>query len=92
MNSKGKPLIYVQMKKALYGLLLSTLLFYRKSAKDLEAYGFQINPYDPCVTKNMIKNKRMTVVWNLKKLKVSLVYSFEINSFQDIYQAFIEYS
>ena len=49
--------------------------------KDLEAYGFQIKPYDPCVAKKMIKNKQMAVVWHVDDLKVSHVDSFEITKF-----------
>ena len=37
MSSKVKPLIYVQIQKALYGLIHSALLFYRKLVTDLEA-------------------------------------------------------
>ena len=70
MRSKGKPLLFVQIKKALYGLLHSTILFYRNLVKDLESYGFQINPYKPCVANKMINNKHMTVVWHMDDLKV----------------------
>jgi len=42
------------MNKALYGLLQSASLFYKKLRKDLERYGFVINPYDPCVANAMI--------------------------------------
>ena len=35
-NSKGNPLLYVKMCKALYGILRSALLFYRKMVKNLE--------------------------------------------------------
>ena len=61
-NSKGKPVLYVKMYKALYGLLRSALLFYKKLVADLEAYGFEINPYDPCVANKIINGKQMTVV------------------------------
>ncbi len=37
------------MSKALYGMLKSTLLFYKKLVEDLKSVGFEINPYDPCV-------------------------------------------
>ena len=47
-------MLYVQTNKALYGLLQSALLFYKKLQKDLEGYGFVINPYDPCVANTMI--------------------------------------
>ena len=36
-TSKGKSLLYVKIHKALYGLLRSALLFYRKLVGDLEA-------------------------------------------------------
>ena len=55
MSRKGKPLLYVKMKKALYGLLRSALLFHRKLVNDLEACGFHINLNDPCMAHNMIK-------------------------------------
>ena len=45
-NSRGKPLLYARVEKALYGLLRSALLFYRKLVGELKAYGFVINPYD----------------------------------------------
>ena len=62
MISKEKPLLYVQIQKALYGLLHSVLLLYMKLLKDIEAYGFHINPYIPCVANNIIKEKQMTLV------------------------------
>ena len=48
-DKRGKPVLYVQLYKSLYGLMRSALLFYRKLRGELEAYGFTINPYDPCV-------------------------------------------
>ena len=47
--SKGVPLMYVCMNKAICGLLKTTLLFYRKLMTDLEGIGFKLNPYGPCV-------------------------------------------
>ena len=49
MDKKGTPILYVRLKKAMYGLLRSSLLFYRKMRGELEAYGFKINLYDPYV-------------------------------------------
>ena len=54
MGKKGTPILYVRLKKALYGILRSSLLFYRKIRGELEAYGFKINPYDPCVGNKMV--------------------------------------
>ncbi len=70
-NSKGKSLLYVKMHKALYGLLRSALLFYKKLVSDLEGYGFEINPYDTCVANKMVNRSQMTVVWHVDDLKVS---------------------
>lgn len=78
MNSKGKQLLYVKCYKAVYGLLRSALLFYKKLVADLEAYGFEINPYDPSVATKDINGEQMTVVWHVDDLKVSHRNSFEI--------------
>lgn len=51
-SKKGESLLYVKMKKAMYGLLRSALLFYLKLVKDLTDFGFTINPYDPCVAQS----------------------------------------
>jgi hypothetical protein len=49
VDRKSTPILYVKLQKALYGLMRASLLFYRKLSKELEAYGFTINPYNPCV-------------------------------------------
>ena len=36
--------LYVMMKKALYGMLQLSLLYYKKFRKDLKESGFIINP------------------------------------------------
>ena len=50
-SSKGEPMLYVGLSKALYRLLQSALIFYRKLRDELEYFGFTLNPYDPCVAK-----------------------------------------
>ena len=74
-------MIYVKMSKALYGMLESALWFYKKLKKDMEAYGFIINPYDPCVANSMINGKQMTVTWHVEDLNVSHEDSAEITKF-----------
>ena len=54
MDKKGTHILYVRLKKALYGLLRSSLLFNRKLCGKLEAYGFNINTYDPCMGNKMV--------------------------------------
>ena len=68
----------MQLFKRVYGLLRPALLFYRKLKKELEAYGFVINPYDPCVANRIAEDgNQQTVVWHVDDLKVSHVDSFE---------------
>ena len=52
-------------------MMCSALLFYHKLVRDLKAYGFKINPYDPCVANMDIDGFQMTVVWHVDYLKVS---------------------
>ena len=54
MNNKGKELLYVKIQKDIYGLLRSAIPFYLNMVKDLEHFGFEINPYNPCVANNII--------------------------------------
>ena len=53
-SSKGEPMLYVRLSKALYGLLQSAIMFYMKLCAELEDFGFTVNPYDPCVAKKII--------------------------------------
>jgi hypothetical protein len=73
VDSKGEAILYVQMHKALYGMLRSALLFYSKFVGDLEGEGYVINPYDPCVANKVINGKQCTVGWHVDDLKVSHV-------------------
>ncbi len=68
---KDKPVIYLEVLKAIYGMLQSALLFYKKLRADLEEDGFKVNPYDPCVANKMVNNKQMTITWHVDDLKVS---------------------
>ena len=66
-DSKGNAMLCVEMKKALYALLQSALLFCRKLRKYLEAYGFVINTYDPCVANSIIESHQMTMTYQINK-------------------------
>ena len=35
----------------------------------LEAYGFKIDPYDPCVENKMVGGKQITVFWHVDDQK-----------------------
>ena len=70
---KGVKVLYLQVLMAIYGMLQSSLLFYKKLRKDLESIQFEINPYDPCVANRMVNDKQHTVVWHVDDLKSSHV-------------------
>jgi hypothetical protein len=58
----------------MHGLLRSALSFYWKLRRELEDFGFVINPYDPCVA-NRTSNwgKQQTVLWHVDDLMMSQV-------------------
>ena len=59
------------MQKALYCVLVSVVLFYKKLQKDLEGIGFKINPHDICVANQTIQGTQHTMVWHVDDLKSS---------------------
>jgi hypothetical protein len=69
----NKKILYVRMVKALYGMLKSSLLYYKKFRKDIEEIGFKVNPYDPCVANRIVNGKQHTIVWHVDDLKSSHV-------------------
>jgi hypothetical protein len=72
MVYEGKAkVLYVQMLKALYGMLQSSLLYYKKFRGDIELIGFKVNPYDPCVANRIINGKQQTVTWHVDDIKSS---------------------
>ena len=80
-DSKCQALMYVMINKALYGMLKSSLQFYLNFRSDIEAYGFKVNSYDPCVANYDLKSHQMTVTWHFDDLKVSHKDPFEITKF-----------
>jgi hypothetical protein len=77
-DKKNQLLLYAKLTKAIYGLLKSALLFYRKFINDLKSYSspFVIDPYNPCIANATVGNKQMTVTWHVDDLKVSHINPF----------------
>ena len=69
----GKRVLYVQVLRALYGMLISAILWYNKLRKDLEEIGFDFNPYDPCIANRIVKKKQQTVRFHVDDLLSSHV-------------------
>jgi len=70
---KGKMVLYVRLKKALYGTLQAALLFWKLLSSKLQEWGYVINPYDWCVANKVIDGKQCTIVWHVDDLKISHV-------------------
>jgi hypothetical protein len=89
MIKKGKPIMYVQLKKALYERLQASLFFWKDLSKNLKEWGFEINPYDWCVANKTINGKQYTVLWRVDDIKVSHedleVVTQVLKLFEDVY-------
>ena len=70
---KGRQVLYLRLQKALYGMMKSALLFYKKLVKELKEMGFEINPYDTCMANKLMNKKQMTVRWHVDDLMISHV-------------------
>ena len=69
VQKKGQS---VQMLKALYGMMVSSLLYYKKLRKDIESIGFEVNPYDMCVANRIIKGKQHTITWHVDDVSLAM--------------------
>ena len=61
------------MLKALYGMLVASLLWYKQFKSDLEESGFKFNPYDPCVANRKVRGKQQTIRFHVDDVKSSHV-------------------
>jgi len=80
---RGQKVMYVHILKAIYGMLMSGLLFYKKFRKSIEEIGYEVNPYDPCVANKIIDGKQHTLCWHVDDVKASHVDSKVNDRFQE---------
>jgi hypothetical protein len=66
----GRSVLYLQLQKALYGMMKSALLFYRKLVSELREMRFEINPYNPCVANKMVNGTQMTIRQHVDDLMI----------------------
>ena len=70
----GKKTIYLRVKRALYGCVKSSLLWYNLFTQTLvDKMGFTLNPYDTCVANKIVNGKQLTILWYVDDVKVSHV-------------------
>ena len=78
-NKQGKLMLYVKLRKALYGTLQVALLFWRLLSDTLIEWGFKLNEYDKCVANKIINRKQCTIIWHVDDLKISHVEPKVVN-------------
>lgn len=66
-----RKVLYVKLKKALYGCMESALLWYELCSSVLKGLGFTLNPYDKCVANKVINGKQYTVAFYVDDNKIS---------------------
>jgi hypothetical protein len=64
----GKRVLYLQVLRALYGMLVAALLWYQQFREDLEGVGFKFNVYDPFVANREVQKKQQTVKFHVDDL------------------------
>ena len=65
---RGEHVLYLQVLRAIYGMLEAGLLWYRKFRKDLEEKGFKFNQYDGCVANKIVNNSQQTIRFHVDDL------------------------
>ena len=79
---RGRKVIYAEVLQALYGMLMASLLWYKKFRGDLEGIGFEFNPYDPCVANRIVSQKQQTVRFHVDDLMSSHMDPMVNNDFE----------
>jgi hypothetical protein len=72
-DKRGRTVLYVRLKKALYGCVKSALLWYELYSSTLKDMGFSVNPYDQCVANKVINGSTCTICWYVDDNKISHV-------------------
>ena len=60
-HKKGKKVLFLIVHRAVYGLVQSPMLWYKKWREDIESQGFKVNPYDPCVANKEVRGANLTL-------------------------------
>jgi Reverse transcriptase (RNA-dependent DNA polymerase) len=66
-----KKVLYIEVLKAIYGMLEAALLWYKTFRKDLEDIGFVFNPYNPSVANRKVQGSQQTILFHVDDLKSS---------------------
>ena len=70
---RGVKVLYLEILRAIYGMLEASLLWYRKFRSDLEEIGFEFNVYDPCVAQRLKDKHQHTIRFHVDDVLASHV-------------------
>jgi hypothetical protein len=73
VNNKDVKTLYVRCNKAIYGCVVSGVLWYELFTSVLVTLGFTTNPYDFCVANATIEGSQCTIGWFVDDTKISHV-------------------
>eukprot|EP00957_Ditylum_brightwellii_P072747 5529268-Ditylum_brightwellii.AAC.1 len=79
-KSKNKVL-YMRMLMVLYGMMVSSMIFYKKYRDIIKTIGFILNPYDMCIANRNVNGKQHTITWHVDNIKSSHVDATVNNTF-----------
>ena len=83
----GKKVLYVRLKKSLYGTVQNALLIYHNRIRKLKEWGFELSPYETCVANKIVDGKQCTILWHVDDLNIyhvgSKVFDSIINIFDE---------
>ena len=72
INSKGKKVLYMQLRKAMYGCMKAAKLWCQEFSNYItKEMGFKLNEYDLCVANKEIDGEQCTIIWHVDDLKIS---------------------
>jgi Reverse transcriptase (RNA-dependent DNA polymerase) len=68
---KNIQVLYVRCNKAIYGCVVSGVLWYELFSETLAQHGFTINPYDFCIANATFEGTQCTIGWFVDDTKIS---------------------
>ena len=74
------------MLKALYGMMITSILYYNRFIKYIKSIEFELNPYDTCVANRIVDGKQHTVAQLVDDVKSSHSEPNFNNKFQELCQ------
>jgi hypothetical protein len=63
--------VFVKLRRALYGCVQSSMLWYKKLQSVLLSNGYVANPYDPCVFNKIVEGKQVTIAFHVDDLLIT---------------------